>query len=250
MYCLRIMGPAISDYKKRLILLSMILLSGGHCSTDVETHAFFYFKFLQVQELKSYRTSKDEGYLLPQNPLNEESDWFCGNCSRRKSWKEIRDLIDSIKTEIDECADNEDSLFACLSKARKLLHSNHQVSHFYAGCSKKLDHFMYLKIIFSDKWNGPAFRYGPIKMANLTTVVDGSSLEVDPHFLPRTKNKCTISSITFLGDGSKKLDHFIMHYWQNCLAFSPYKLMDEIEFRAGRFFWREVSAKIENVLRK
>ncbi len=31
MYCLGIDGPANSDYNKRLILLSVIHLSGGHC---------------------------------------------------------------------------------------------------------------------------------------------------------------------------------------------------------------------------
>ena len=32
MYYLGIMGPVISDYNKRLILLSVIQISGGHCS--------------------------------------------------------------------------------------------------------------------------------------------------------------------------------------------------------------------------
>ena len=34
MYCLSIMGLVISDYNQRLILLSMIQLSGGHCIKD------------------------------------------------------------------------------------------------------------------------------------------------------------------------------------------------------------------------
>jgi hypothetical protein len=34
-YCLYIIGPAIFDYNKRLILLSVIPLSGGHCISIV-----------------------------------------------------------------------------------------------------------------------------------------------------------------------------------------------------------------------
>ena len=30
-YCWGKMGPAVTDYNKRLIVLSVILLSGGHC---------------------------------------------------------------------------------------------------------------------------------------------------------------------------------------------------------------------------
>ena len=35
MYCLGTMGPEVSDYNKWLIILSMIQLSGGHCTTNI-----------------------------------------------------------------------------------------------------------------------------------------------------------------------------------------------------------------------
>ncbi len=36
MYCCGINGPAISDYNNRLILLSVIQLSSGHCNLKIE----------------------------------------------------------------------------------------------------------------------------------------------------------------------------------------------------------------------
>jgi len=45
-------------------------------------------------------------------------------------------------------------------------------------------------MIFFQMWKVLVF-FGTvsIKMVNLTSVIDGHSLEVNPHFLPRTKNK-------------------------------------------------------------
>ena len=37
-YCLGILGPAKSDYNMRLILLSVIQLSGGHCISKQQKH--------------------------------------------------------------------------------------------------------------------------------------------------------------------------------------------------------------------
>ena len=48
--CLGIMGPIISDNNKRLIILSVIQLSGGHCITIIIENtalAIFNYNFKQ-----------------------------------------------------------------------------------------------------------------------------------------------------------------------------------------------------------
>ena len=55
MYCLGIIEPVIPDYNKRLILLSVIQLSGGHCIIH-----FFRFNMFKSESRKIVsRTSKE-----------------------------------------------------------------------------------------------------------------------------------------------------------------------------------------------
>ena len=61
MYCLGIMGTVISDYNKRLILLSVIQLSGGHCITICCTVQRLHLQIQQCKNeickrLKDYKT--------------------------------------------------------------------------------------------------------------------------------------------------------------------------------------------------
>jgi hypothetical protein len=43
------MGPAISDYNMRLILLSGIQLSGGHCNYILEHVGYVYLFFVTLE---------------------------------------------------------------------------------------------------------------------------------------------------------------------------------------------------------
>ncbi len=44
-YCLGIDEPAISDYNKRMILLYVIQLSGGHCSIKIMNLLEFLYNY-------------------------------------------------------------------------------------------------------------------------------------------------------------------------------------------------------------
>ena len=75
----------------------------------------------QIGDLTDHRADSDDGYLLPRNPLNVESDWYCGNCFRSRSGKDIRDSVEELKTELDSCLDDEALLYNCLVKGKKLI---------------------------------------------------------------------------------------------------------------------------------
>ncbi len=59
MYCSSIKGPAISDYNKRLILLSVIQLSGGDCTV-------FEMKFKQIIHLFGFLDKKQ--FIISSKP--------------------------------------------------------------------------------------------------------------------------------------------------------------------------------------
>jgi len=46
------MGPALSDYNMRLILLSVIQLSGGHCTTSFRFYEHLYEVLVNNVKLK------------------------------------------------------------------------------------------------------------------------------------------------------------------------------------------------------
>ena len=64
------MGPVIFDYNKRLILLSVIQLSGGHCSNKIMQLIFDYFIGLPPVAQKPIKWAKNLS-------RNTKQMWYC-----------------------------------------------------------------------------------------------------------------------------------------------------------------------------
>ena len=72
------MGPLISDYKRRLILLSVIQLSGGHCITMSQTECCKYDNRLSWSYLLTMCFSEIKAELRKINQ-NWLTDFVCSN---------------------------------------------------------------------------------------------------------------------------------------------------------------------------
>ncbi len=74
------------------------------------------------------RCPNREGILLPEYPLNHESDWMCNKCSDRKSAKFVNDLLEIAGKDLDDL--DSSSVTECeafVMKYEKVFHPNHCV---------------------------------------------------------------------------------------------------------------------------
>ena len=75
-----------------------------------------------------FRCPNREGIILPEYPLNHDSDWMCNKCSDRKSAKFVNDLLEIAGKDLDalDCG----SVTECeafVLNYEKVFHSNHSV---------------------------------------------------------------------------------------------------------------------------
>ena len=90
-YCWGKAGQTVSDYNKRLIQLSVIQLSGGHCILDYalaiinSSHVFFNTKFVNKVFHQNIRTCL-RALNSPQQQQKVDFDHFSEN---KSFWKEF-----------------------------------------------------------------------------------------------------------------------------------------------------------------
>ncbi|CAD1474990.1 unnamed protein product, partial [Heterotrigona itama] len=77
----------------------------------------------------------DNGFVLPEDPLNNDSQWGCNLCPGILTASEVMQFIDKLEEDVDEVMyqPNKDKLINLLSRLTALLHPGHQqcitVSH-------------------------------------------------------------------------------------------------------------------------
>ncbi|KZC11057.1 Protein msta, isoform B [Dufourea novaeangliae] len=72
---------------------------------------------------------QDQGYILPADPLDFESEWKCEICPGTLTAAEVREFTGKLEDDVDEmmCRAKKDTLLDLLSRLTTLLHPGHQL---------------------------------------------------------------------------------------------------------------------------